>query len=213
MLLRFAYEVQHRLPFNISPSTVPDDRLVELVEGPEALPPGKALDLGCGPGRNSVYLAEHGWDVTGVELVGHAVRRARRRAAKAGVRLRVVHGDVTRLAAIGVGGGYSLVVDAGCYHALPVELRPGYVREVTAAAAPDALMVLVAFEQQNTKGWDVSQDEVVSGFTAWKVTACAPVPVAEIVRYVDGPAFAKRPLVNGTYRARRYELRRLPNTD
>ncbi|WP_329793962.1 methyltransferase domain-containing protein [Lentzea sp. DG1S-22] len=208
MLLRLAYEVQHRLPFNISPSTVPDDRLVQLVEGPGALPPGRALDLGCGPGRNSVYLARNGWDVTGVELVGHAVRRARRRAADARVAVRFLHGDVTKLSELGVGGGYSLVVDAGCYHALPVELRADYVREVTAAAAPGALMILIAFEQQNTKGWDVSEDEVASAFTGWEITSRAAVPVAEIVRYVDGPAFAKRPLVNGTYRARRYELRR-----
>jgi SAM-dependent methyltransferase len=55
----------------------PAPELVELVEGPAPPRPGRALDLGCGIGTNAVYLARHGWDVTGVDLVHNAVAAAR----------------------------------------------------------------------------------------------------------------------------------------
>src|SRR5438128_2509235 len=48
--------------------TSPSD-LLELIEGPNALPPARALDLGCGTGTDSIYLAQHGWDVTGIDMV------------------------------------------------------------------------------------------------------------------------------------------------
>jgi methylase of polypeptide subunit release factors len=40
--------------------------------------PGRALDLGCGTGTNSITLAKHGWEVTGVDFVKRAINLARR---------------------------------------------------------------------------------------------------------------------------------------
>ena len=47
-----------------------------LTDGAEALPIGRALDVGCGFGEDAVYLANRGWDVTGVDLVPSALARA-----------------------------------------------------------------------------------------------------------------------------------------
>ena len=63
------------------------------------LEPGRALDLGCGEGGDAVWLARHGWAVTGVDLSPTAVARGRRAAAEAGVpdgalRLKLVRHDV-----------------------------------------------------------------------------------------------------------------------
>ena len=52
-----------------------------LIEGEPALPAGRALDIGCGTGDNSIYLAKHGWQVTGVDFVAKAVDKARAKAA------------------------------------------------------------------------------------------------------------------------------------
>jgi SAM-dependent methyltransferase len=48
--------------------TPPPAELREAVEGPDALAPGHALDVGCGTGANVIYLATHGWQATGVDF-------------------------------------------------------------------------------------------------------------------------------------------------
>ncbi len=50
-------------------------------------PAGRALDIGCGTGASSVYLAQAGWRVTGIDFVALAIRRARQRARDAMARI------------------------------------------------------------------------------------------------------------------------------
>jgi SAM-dependent methyltransferase len=58
-----------------------------LVETVSNLRPGKALDLGMGEGRNAIYLAQQGWDVTGLDVSDVAVTHAQERAGTIGVRI------------------------------------------------------------------------------------------------------------------------------
>lgn len=62
----------------------PNSFLVETVSN---LRPGKALDLGMGEGRNAIYLAQQGWDVTGLDISDVAVGHAQEKALKLGVRI------------------------------------------------------------------------------------------------------------------------------
>ena len=108
-------------------------------------PWAQALDLGCGTGDNSIYLATHGWRVTGVDFVAKAVDKARAKAAAGRFDITFAHADVTRLSSEGVGSNFDLIVDNGCLHGMSPEDRDAYVREVTAVAAPGARLQLVAF--------------------------------------------------------------------
>jgi SAM-dependent methyltransferase len=103
--------------------------------------PGRALDLGCGTGRDAVFLADHGWDVVGVDFVEGAIKAARRRACN-GTPPRFLVGDVTRLRAIGVEGPFDLVLDVGCYHGVPTGARRGYAAEVAAVTRPGADLLI-----------------------------------------------------------------------
>jgi len=117
----------------------------DLVEGDGALPAGTGLDLGCGTGDNSIYLAEHGWRVTGVDFVSTAVDKARAKAAAKQVDVTFARADVTRLRSEGVGTDFDLIIDNGCLHGMSPEDRDAYVREVTAVASPQARLLLVEF--------------------------------------------------------------------
>jgi 2-polyprenyl-3-methyl-5-hydroxy-6-metoxy-1,4-benzoquinol methylase len=68
--------------------TKPNRFLVEAVEG---LRPGKALDVDMGQGRNAIYLASRGWDVTGFDVADAGLEKARAQAAAAGVTINAVH--------------------------------------------------------------------------------------------------------------------------
>lgn len=63
-----------------------------------------------------VQLAKRGWDVTGLDMVEKALRRARDRVEEAGVEMRLVHGDVTALSQAEIGAGFRLVLDTGTFH-------------------------------------------------------------------------------------------------
>jgi len=141
--------------------------------------PGRALDLGCGSGQHTVALARRGWDVTGVDAVGRAVRKARARVAEAGVVASVVQGDVTRLEQAQVGGGQRLLLDIGCFHGLSDERRRRMGLSVTAVSAPDSLMIMLAFRPGTTrKPLPRGADEtaIESSFPGWRVVDAVPAP-------------------------------------
>ena len=119
--------------------------LVELVEGTAAPATSTALDIGCGTGDNAIYLARHGWQVTGVDYVDKPLEEARKKAATADVSVDFVKADATRLSSGGIGSGFGLIVDNGCLHGMNDDDRDAYAREVTALAAPNCRFVIVAF--------------------------------------------------------------------
>ena len=99
--------------------------LVEAITGEQPLPPGRALDLGCGTGTNSLYLAQHGWQVVGVDFAAPAIRQARRRAAQAGLgeSVQFYVADVSRLDFLKP--PFDFALDIGCLHGLCRLLPPG----------------------------------------------------------------------------------------
>ena len=108
-------------------------------------PYGKALDLGCGTGRDSVDLATRGWQVTGIDIIPKAVIAARARAREAGVEAEFIQGDLTGLRTAGVGTGYRLLLDGGTIHGLNDTQREAVRREINEVAAPGATLLLFAY--------------------------------------------------------------------
>jgi SAM-dependent methyltransferase len=146
-----------------------------LLQGVEAglQPPyGPALDLGCGTGGWSIKLAGRGWQVTGVEIVPRALKTARKRVAEAGVDVRFVKGDVADLRAAGVGDGYRLILDIGTVHGIPESKREAAGRGITAAAAPNATLLMYAFrpEKRGPLPRGMSRAEIEATYPGWTVT-------------------------------------------
>jgi SAM-dependent methyltransferase len=106
----------------------------ELLAFLEDRPPGRAIDLGCGTGTNVITLAQHGWQVLGVDFAPSAIRRARAKIERAGVRADVSVGDVTRLA--GINGPFNFALDLGCFHSLNTADKRRYLARLEALLAP-----------------------------------------------------------------------------
>lgn len=136
---RFAERyAEGRVPWD---DTLPPPELRALGE---TMPPGRALDLGCGYGRSAVYLAQLGWQVDGVDFVPQAIAGARDRAETAGVAARTCFhvGSVTHMPFLA--GPYDLALDIGCMHGLPEAELVAYRDEVARLLRPQGTYLLFA---------------------------------------------------------------------
>lgn len=138
------YQLMYRVGFSPWDRTPGPAILGSVLDGPDGPPAGRALDVGCGTGRDAVFLAKRGWQVTGVDAVEKALDKARRRAAKEGVEVQLVRGDVSDLPGLGLEPGYTLLYDIGCLHGLPDSARATAAGALTELAAPGAVFVLLA---------------------------------------------------------------------
>jgi SAM-dependent methyltransferase len=178
------YRLAYRIGF--TPWEEPEDstfarKTLELFEREEdgRKPPyGRALDLGTGNGVWAIKLAGRGWDVTGVDNVETALREASKRAKQAEVEVRFVEADLTNLGESDVGSGFNLLVDNGAFHSLKKGAeREAMGREVSAVAADDATLLLVAWRPRRGRGpfpGGASRSEIEAAFPDWTVTDVVP---------------------------------------
>jgi len=123
----------------------------------EALAPGRALDLACGEGRNAVWLAGQGWDVTGVDFAGVGLAKAAQLAADRGVEATWIEADVTTWEPP---HGYDLVLVF--YLQLPADARRRALTTAVRALAPGGTLLLVTHDLRNLHdGHGGPQDPVV----------------------------------------------------
>jgi methyl halide transferase len=96
------------------------------------IPPCRALDIGCGTGTNCVWLAQQGFQVTGIDVAPLAVEQAQWRARAAGVNVQFLVADVLQMPDLD--GLFAFFFDRGCYHAVrreaPDQYAPAVARQL-----------------------------------------------------------------------------------
>jgi cyclopropane fatty-acyl-phospholipid synthase-like methyltransferase len=114
----------------------------EVYQYLETHPPGRALDLGCGTGTNVITLAQHGWEVVGVDFVPRAVRTAQRKTRRAGVgdQTEILVADV--LKPVFVEGNFDLILDIGCFHSFAGKNVGRYRENVSNLLRPGGSLLL-----------------------------------------------------------------------
>ncbi|MGB0102422.1 MAG: class I SAM-dependent methyltransferase [Nocardioides sp.] len=142
-------------------SAAPNQFVADELAG---LAPGRALDLAAGEGRNAIWLARRGWQVTAVDFSQVAIDKGRQLAGETSVRW--VRADATTW---DEPAAYDLVVLA--YLQLPADERRAAVRAACASLAAGGTLLLVAHDSTNlAEGTGGPQDPSVL-YTAEDVLA------------------------------------------
>jgi SAM-dependent methyltransferase len=121
-------------------ATQPNALLVSTVEGRK---PGRALDVGMGQGRNSVFLALKGWDVTGFDMSDDGIALARKNAEQAGVKLNAIR-ETEDAFDYGI-GQWDLIVFM--YEPFPVT-SAAYVDRLRQSMRPGGIIVIESFGEE-----------------------------------------------------------------
>jgi SAM-dependent methyltransferase len=116
-----------------------------LVAEADGLPPGRALDLACGAGRNALWLADRGWRVTGVDYAGAALATARRLASERGLAVDWIEADLLEYEP--PRGTFDLVVVL--YLQVPADERRAILARAAGAVAPGGTFLLVGHHADN----------------------------------------------------------------
>ena len=143
----FYEDRQRACPFFVD---LPDENLVRWVESGR-VPRGTAIDLGCGQGRNALYLARQGWQVQAVDFSASAVHWALQRASACAAPVTVMQSSVFELPASI--GSFDLAYDGGCFHHVAPHRRRLYVDIVAGLLRPGGFFGLVCFRPEGGSGY------------------------------------------------------------
>jgi len=115
----------------------PEPLLVDFVTS-GGVAPGPTLEIGAGTGTNSIWMAERGFDVLGVDVAPLAIERAQGKIGGRDLRCRFAVWDI--LAAAPAGGPFQFVFDRGCFHVFDeADQRERFAAQVAAALAPGGM--------------------------------------------------------------------------
>lgn len=154
----------------------PNRFLVEVAEG---LPPGRALDLATGEGRNAVWLAGRGWRVTGVDFSEAGLAKARRLAAERGVDVEWLLADLRGYAPEPEAFDLVLVL---YLHLPPAQLAP-VLQRATHAVAPGGRLLAVGHDATNlSEGYGGPQDPAILWTPDAVAALLAPLEVVRAER-------------------------------
>ncbi len=104
---------------------------------------GRALDLGCGTGTNALYLAQHGFQVVGVDFAAKAIATARAKAKRANIAIDFHVADATRLDFLHE--PFHFVLDMGCLHGIDPSGRARYAEHLARLTRAGSVYMVYAF--------------------------------------------------------------------
>jgi 2-polyprenyl-3-methyl-5-hydroxy-6-metoxy-1,4-benzoquinol methylase len=167
-----------------------------------SLPPGHALDAGCGHGADTLWLAAHGWQVTAVDFSAAALEHGRATAEAAGVeiaaRIDWIEGDL--LTGVMEAGRYDLVVCLYVHVAGSVE---ELIKRMASGVAPGGTLLLVGHRptDPSTGAATAAASQVQVSLEA--AAAALHSPAWELVVAEERPRTAAGSGVDAVIRARR----------
>ncbi|MFH1631207.1 MAG: class I SAM-dependent methyltransferase [Candidatus Aenigmatarchaeota archaeon] len=142
------FEKVYETPGAIWTHTEPPEELVGLVET-KKIEPCKVIDVGCGEGSYSIYLAKKGFDVLGIDISEQAIEYAKQNAKNAGVKIRFIVMDLNDLAELKE--KFDFVLEWAILHCIPFEKRKKYIESISKLLNDDGNYLSLCFNEQDAK--------------------------------------------------------------
>jgi len=158
-------EIYRKYPLEALPWELgrPRKVLVELVES-GLIKKGKALDLCCGAGTNTVYLAKKGFQVTAIDISSKAIEYAKKKADDAKVEINFLVRNFLDLPF--KDEDFDFVFDMGCFHHVKVRDRDTFIKGVYRVLKKGGSYLLTCFSYRNGSAWNhFTREQIVQLFS------------------------------------------------
>ena len=142
---------------------IPDENLVSYVDK-QLYKSGKVLDVGCGRGRNSIYLAKEGFEVEGIDFSETSIQWAKETAAAEGLKVNFICNSIFEFEA--GEGQYDYIYDSGCFHHIKPHRRGLYLNTILKNLKPEGYFGMACFNLKggaNISDYDVYRDYSMHG--------------------------------------------------
>jgi len=147
----------------------PQGEITRLAE--EGAIRGAVLDAGCGTGENALFLADLGFEVTGIDSAGAAIRKAKEKSSERRVPAVFLEWDALELSKLGK--RFDTVIDCGLFHVFSDEERTLYVEGLRSVLVPGGSLRMLCFSEMEPGDWGprrVTQHEIREAFVrGWMV--------------------------------------------
>ncbi|ETT81200.1 class I SAM-dependent methyltransferase [Viridibacillus sp. FSL R5-0477] len=159
----FYSDREKRIPFF---ENKPDENLVSYFDR-KLLNSGHALELGCGPGRNAIYLTEKGYKVDAVDLSVESLKWARDRMIEKNITINFINHNIFDLYI--EDSKYDLVYDSGCFHHIAPHRRMDYIDLIKKSLKQNGYFAINCFIEDGPIGgssisdWEVYRIKSLQG--------------------------------------------------
>lgn len=143
---RFFTDQTRSVPFFVD---WPDETLVSDFRR-HAIRPGRVLELGCGNGRNAVYMASLGCSVDAVDFSEAAIAWAKGRVQADGPPVHYIRRSIFELDILPA--AYDIIYDSGCFHHVAPHRRELYIKLVSTALKPGGVLSMICFGPEGGSG-------------------------------------------------------------